>query len=58
MKKKYLVEFTHLDGEVETVELVTDDINWSIEQWCRNRAISNHKIIKEDISNNNQMLFG
>ena len=52
MKKKYLVEFTHINGEVEKVELVTDDINWSIDQWCRNRAIANHKIIEEGTSNN------
>ena len=58
MKKKYLVEFTHLDGTIEKVELTTDDIEWSIDQWCRNRAISDHKILKEDNSNNKQMLFG
>ncbi len=58
MKKKYLVEFTHLSGEVEKVELITDDIKWSIEQWCRNRAIAEHKILEEGNSNNKQMLFG
>lgn len=58
MKKKYIVEFTHIDGKVENVELVTDDIQWSIEQWCRNRAITKHEIIDEGKSNNKQMLFG
>ena len=58
MKKKYLVEFTHLDGKVENIELVTKDIEWSIEQWCRNRAIANHQIIEEGQSNNKRMLFG
>ena len=58
MKKKYLVEFTHTNGEVEKVELVTDNINWSIEQWCRNRSITKHKILKEGNSNSKQMLFG
>mgnify|MGYP003126578306 CR=1 FL=1 len=52
--KKYL-------REVEEVELVTDRIEWSIDQWKRNRAIINHRIIKEESTNQNnnqQMLFG
>ena len=38
--KKYLVEFTHLDGTVETVEFITDRLHWTIDQYCRNRSIS------------------
>ena len=58
MKKKYIVEFTHVSGEVEEVELVTDNIDWSIEQWTRNRQVANYKIINEGSSNSKQMLFG
>lgn len=58
MKKKYIVEFTHNDGSVEKIELITDNIKWSIEQYKRNRFITNHKIISEDTSNSKQMLFG
>lgn len=58
MKKKYTVEFTYLDGTKENVELVTEDIQWSIEQWRRNRAISNYEVLNEGQSNNKQMLFG
>ena len=58
MKKKYLVEFTHLSGEVEKVELVTDDIQWSIDQWSRHRAIKDYKIISEGSSTSKKMLFG
>jgi len=58
MKKKYIVEFTHTDGEVEIVELTTDNIVWSIEQWCRNRSVASHNIIEEGSSNKKQMLFG
>lgn len=58
MKKKYIVEFTHLDGTVENIELVTEDIQWSIEQWSRNRAISKYEILEEDNSSNKRMLFG
>lgn len=58
MKKQYIVEFTHLDGRVENIELVTDNIEKSIEQWTRNRAIAKYEILEEGQSNNKQMLFG
>ena len=56
--KKYIVEFTHSDGSKEEVELVTDRLEWSIEQWMRNRSIIDHKIISESNRNTKQMLFG
>jgi hypothetical protein len=56
--KKYTIEFTHANGIKEEVELTTDRIEWSIEQWCRNRHIVDHKIISEGSSNTKQMLFG
>lgn len=58
--KKYIVLFEHLDGSTEEVELITDKIEWSINQWCRNRAVASHKIIKEENANGNSstMLFG
>ena len=28
--KKYIVEFTHANGQIEEVELTTDRIDWSI----------------------------
>lgn len=56
--KKYIVEFTYADGKVEEVELTTDRIEWSIDQWSRNRAVTDHKIISEGSSNSKQMLFG
>lgn len=58
MYKKYTVEFLHFDGKKEVVELSTDRIEWSIEQWKRNRHIVDHKIINEDTNNSKQMLFG
>lgn len=58
MKKKYIVEFTDMDGSVEEVELVTDNIDWSIQQYCRNRSIVRHEIINEGNDNRKQMLFG
>lgn len=58
MKKKYLIEFKYANGELEEVELTTDNIEWSIQQWCRNRHVVGHKIINEGNTNNKQMLFG
>jgi len=56
--KKYIIEFTMTDGSIEEVELTTDRLEWSIQQWCRNRNVIGHQIISEGSSNNKQMLFG
>jgi len=56
--KHYIVEFTHLDGTVEEVELKTDRLEWYIEQWSRNRAIASHKVISENSTSSKKMLFG
>jgi len=56
--KKYLIEFTYTNGEIERVELETDRLKWTIDQYCRNRSILNHKVITEGNSNSKQMLFG
>jgi len=56
--KTYLVEFTHSDGRKEQVELTTDRLEWSIQQWSRHRSITKHQVIEEGQSNSKQMLFG
>jgi hypothetical protein len=56
--KKYEIEFKMADGTTETVELTTDRLNWSIDQWSRHRAVSGYEIIKEGNSNNKKMLLG
>ena len=56
--KKYIVEFNLLDGTSEEIEFVTDKIDWSIEQWGRNRAVRSYQIIQEGSSNTKRMLFG
>ena len=58
MKKKYLVKFSYQDGKEEEVELTTDNIKCSIEQYRRNRAIISHKIVNEGSNNSKQILFG
>lgn len=56
--KKYIIEFTHSNGEKEVVELTTDRLEWSIQQWSRNRSVIKHEILEEGSSNSKQMLFG
>lgn len=58
MKKKYLVEFTEANGNAYEFEFLTDDIKFSIEQYCRNRHIVEHRIINEGAEGKKQMLFG
>ena len=56
--KKYTVEFTLSNGEKEVVELTTDRLEWSIEQWKRNRQVLKHEILEEGAGKTKQMLFG
>lgn len=56
--KTYIVEFKYGNGKTEEVELTTDRLEWSIEQWKRNRNIIDHKVLSEGNNNNKQMLFG
>tara|TARA_S200002703_G_scaffold156893_1_gene163496 strand:+ start:168 stop:341 length:174 start_codon:yes stop_codon:yes gene_type:complete len=56
--KTYLIEFTHSDGTVEEVELKTDRLDWSIEQWSRNRAVLSHRVLSESSNPSKQMLLG
>lgn len=56
--KNYIVEFTHLDGRVEEVSFTTDRIEWTIEQYRRNRQIAKYQVIDEGTSNTKQMLLG
>lgn len=56
--RKYTVEFTLSTGEKQIVELTTDRLEWSIEQWKRNRHVLKHEILEEGAGNTKQMLFG
>lgn len=56
--KKYLVEFTHINGTTEVIEFSTDRLEWTIQQYYRNRAIATHQILEEKSSASKQMLFG
>lgn len=58
MKRKYIVEFTEANGTSYEFEFLTDDIQKSIDQYCRNRQITSHRILNEGAGGRKQMLFG
>ena len=58
MKKKYLVEFTEANGNTYEFEFLTEDIEFSIDQYTRNRHIVSHRILNEGAGGKKQMLFG
>ena len=58
MKRKYLVEFTEASGATYEFEFITEDIQFSIDEYCRNRHIVNHRILNEGTGDRKQMLFG
>ena len=43
--KKYIVEFKMTDGTIVEMEFITDRIDWTIEQYCRNRSVANLLLI-------------
>ena len=45
--KKYLIEITESNGEVSTLELETDRLDWSMEQYQRNRNAFTWKVVAE-----------
>ncbi len=56
--KKYIIEFTYLNGETEELEFTTDrGYDWTIEQFCRNRSILKHTLISESSTSSKKMLF-
>jgi hypothetical protein len=56
--KKYIVEFTLLNGKKEEIEFLTDKIDWCIKQFSRNREVVEYEIINERTLKSKKMLFG
>mgnify|MGYP001377369710 CR=1 FL=1 len=56
--KKYVVEFTEVEGKSYEFEFITNDIDKSIEEYCRNRVILAHRVLNESTNNKKQMLLG
>jgi hypothetical protein len=56
--KHFIVEFTYSDGTTEQIEFNTDrGLQWTIEQWSRNRAVVKSKLINESAASNKRMLL-
>jgi len=57
--KKYLIEFTHSNGEVEQIEFETDKgYDWTVQQFSRNRSVISDRLISETITSSKRMLLG
>ena len=46
MNKKYLIEINYTNGKNDQIELTTDDLEWSMEQYQRNRDFLTWEIIE------------
>tara|TARA_B100001057_G_scaffold195742_1_gene196476 strand:- start:52 stop:228 length:177 start_codon:yes stop_codon:yes gene_type:complete len=54
----YIVEFTYTDGTKEQVEFNTDrGLQWTIDQWSRNRAVVKSELINENSTGSKRMLL-
>ena len=56
--KKYIIEFTYLNGETEELEFETDrGLEWTVEQFSRNRSVTKHRLVSEVATSSKKMLF-
>jgi len=56
--KKYIIEFTHGNGEVEVIEFDTDrSYEWTVDQFSRNRNVVSDKLISESSVSSKRMLL-
>ena len=49
-KKRYIIEITYADDkgtEVESLDISTDDLQWSMEQYKRNRPPLEWRVVHE-----------
>ena len=54
----YIVEFTYTDGTKEQVEFNTDrGLQWTIDQWSRNRSVVKSELINESAASSKRMLL-
>ena len=43
----YLIEYRNIDGSTDSVEIDTDDIVWTLDQYSRNRPIAEFTLVKK-----------
>ena len=42
-----LIEYRNIDGSTDSVEIDTDDIVWTLDQYSRNRSIAEFTLVKK-----------
>jgi len=47
IKSTYLIEYRNIDGSTDSVEIDTDDIVWTLDQYSRNRPIAEFTLVKK-----------
>ena len=43
----YLIEYRNIDGSTDSVEIDTDDITFTLDQYSRNRSIAEYTLVKK-----------
>ena len=41
------IEYRNIDGSTDSVEIDTDDIAWTLDQYSRNRSIAEYTLVKK-----------
>jgi len=49
--KEYKIKITDKEGNTQTLEIMSTDINWTMEQYQRNREPFTWEIIEEKVYN-------
>ena len=43
----YLIEYRNIDGSKDSVEITTENIAWTLDQYSRNRSIAEYTLVKK-----------
>ena len=43
----YLIEYRNIDGSTDRIEITTEDIAWTLDQYRRNRSIAEYTLVKK-----------
>tara|TARA_B100000085_G_scaffold38677_1_gene31800 strand:+ start:1290 stop:1541 length:252 start_codon:yes stop_codon:yes gene_type:complete len=43
----YLIEYRNIDGSKDSVEITTENIAWTLDQYSRNRSIAEYILVKK-----------
>ena len=43
----YLIKYRNIDGSKDSVEITTENIAWTLDQYSRNRSIAEYTLVKK-----------